>query len=143
MRRHSWPAGFGIRTAFVLSGFNRRNLVALPVVFYRKGNKTMKKNAIRVALTFATLPKDQLNSLLILLLVCLKNNPLFPNLPVTYAALSALVADYQAKMAAADVGGEIDTAAFQEARDAVVAALRQIAGYITSLGLTNASDVLS
>jgi hypothetical protein len=103
----------------------------------------MKKSAIRVALTFATLPKDQLNSLLILLLVCLKNNPLFPNLPVTYAALSALVADYQAKMAAADVGGQVDTAAFNEAHDAVVAALRQIAGYITSLGLTNASDVLS
>jgi hypothetical protein len=103
----------------------------------------MKKSAIRVALNFATFTKDQLNSLLILLLVCLKNNPLFPNLPITYAALSALVADYQAKMAAADVGGQIDTAAFQEARDAVVAALRQIAGYITSLGLTNASDVLS
>ena len=30
-----------------------------------------------------------------------------------------------------------------EARDAVVAALRQIAGYIQSLGLTNESDVLS
>ena len=53
------------------------------------------------------------------------------------------VTDYQAKLAAAVVGGQIDTAAFQEARDAVIAALRQIAGYITSLGLTNASDVLS
>ena len=103
----------------------------------------MKKSAIRVALTFATLPKDQLNSLLILLLVCLKNNPLFPNLPVTYAALSALVADYQAKMASADVGGQVDTAAFNEARDEVIVAMRKIAGYIQSLGLTNASDVLS
>ena len=103
----------------------------------------MKKSAIRVALTFATLPKDQLNSLLILLLVCLKNNPLFPNLPIAYTALAALVTDYQAKMAAADVGGEIDTAAFNEAKDDVIGALRQIAGYIQSLGLTNASDVLS
>lgn len=41
------------------------------------------------------------------------------------------------------MGGKIDTAAFSEAHDAAIAALRQIAGYITSLGLTNASDVLS
>jgi hypothetical protein len=62
---------------------------------------------------------------------------------ITYAAWAALVADFQAKTAAADVGGQLDTAAFKTARDAVVAALRQIAEYITSLGLTNASDVLS
>jgi hypothetical protein len=103
----------------------------------------MKRSAIRVALTFATFTNDQLNSFLILLLVCLKNNALFPNLPVKYADLQALVTTYQAKLAAANVGGEIDTAAFSEARDAVIAALRQIAGYIQSLGLTNASDVLS
>jgi len=103
----------------------------------------MKKNAIRVALNFATFTQDQLNSFLILLLVCLKTNPLFPNLPVSYAGLQALVTDYQAKLAAAAVGGQIDTAALSEARAAVVAALRQIAGYIQSLGLTNASDVLS
>jgi hypothetical protein len=103
----------------------------------------MKRSVIRVALNFATFTNDQLNSLLILLLVCLKNNPLFPNLPIAYTALEALVTDYQTKLAATAVGGQIDTAAFSEARDAVVAALRQIAGYITSLGLTNASDVLS
>lgn len=102
----------------------------------------MKKN-IRVALSFATFNKDQLNSFLILLLVCLKSNPLFPNLPVAYADLQALVADYQAKLAASKVGGQGDTAAFIEARDAVIVALRQIAGYIQSLGLTNESDILS
>ena len=84
----------------------------------------MKKSAIRVALSFATFNKDQLNSLLILLLVCLKNNPLFPNLPVKYADLQAMVTDYQAKLAASNVGGEIDTAAFQEAHDIVIGALR-------------------
>jgi hypothetical protein len=103
----------------------------------------MKRSAIKVSLNFATYKNDQFNSFLILLLVCLKNNALFPNLPVTYAALEALVTDYQAKLAAAAVGGEIDTAALKESRAAVTAALRQIAGYITSLGLTNASDVLS
>jgi hypothetical protein len=103
----------------------------------------MKKNVIRVALSFATFTKDQLNSFLILLLVCLKNNPLFPSLPVKYADLEALVTDFQAKLAASAVGGKIDTAAFTESRNAVIAALRQIAGYIQSLGLTNESDVLS
>jgi hypothetical protein len=103
----------------------------------------MKKSAIRVSLSFATFTKDQLNSLLILLLVCLKTNPLFPNLPIKYADLQTMVANYQAKLAASNVGGGIDTAAFQEAHDIVIGALRQIAGYITSLGLTNASDVLS
>jgi hypothetical protein len=102
----------------------------------------MKKN-IRVALSFATLTNDELNSFLILLLVCLKNNALFPNLPVKYADLQALVTTYQTNLAAAKVGGPKDTAALTEARDAVIAALRQIAGYIQSLGLTNESDVLS
>jgi hypothetical protein len=48
---------------------------------------------------------------LILLLVCLKNNALFPDLPVKYADLSALVAAFQADIAAARVGGPKDTAA--------------------------------
>lgn len=103
----------------------------------------MKKSVIRVALTFGSMTQDQLNSFLILLLVCQKNNPLFPNLPVKYVDLQALVANYQAKMAASAIGGSIDTAAFSEARDAVLIALRQIAGYIQSFGLTNVSDVLS
>lgn len=102
----------------------------------------MKKN-IRIALSFATFTNDQLNSFLILLLVCLKNNPLFPNLPITYANLQTLVTAFQTNLAAAAVGGPKDTAALNEARDAVVAALRQIAGYIQSLGLANESDVLS
>ncbi len=103
----------------------------------------MKKSVIRVALSFATFNQDQLNSLLILLLVCLKNNPLFPNLPVKYADLQVLVTTYQTCLAAAKVGGHMDTAALSEATDAVIVALRQIAGYIQSLGLTNESDVLS
>ncbi len=101
------------------------------------------KKIIRVALSFATFPNDELNSFLILMLVCLKNNPLFPNLPVTYASLQTLVTTFQTNLAAAKVGGPKDTAALNEARDVVVAALRQIAGYIQSLGLTNESDVLS
>jgi hypothetical protein len=103
----------------------------------------MKKSVIRVALNFATFPIDQLNSFLILLLVCLKNNPLFPDLPVKYADLQVLVTTFQTSLAASRVGGPKDTAALSEATDAVIVALRQIAGYIQSLGLTKESDVLS
>ena len=118
-------------------------LVVLPVGFEGKETCIMKKKTIRVALWFATFTKDQLNSFAILVLVCLKTNPLFPDLPVKYADLQALVAAYQDKMSAAAQGGTKDTAAFYEAWDALVAALRQIAAYIQSLGLTNESDVLS
>lgn len=101
------------------------------------------KKILKVALWFATYSNDQLNSFLILSLVCLKNNPLFPNLPIAYADLQTLVEKFQQRLAAAAGGGPQETAALEEARDAVIMALRQIAGYIQSLGLTNKSDVLS
>ncbi len=37
------------------------------------------KKTIRVSLAFANYPKDELNSFAILVIVCLKTNPLFPN----------------------------------------------------------------
>ncbi len=100
------------------------------------------KKTVRVSLSFVKLPKDQLNSYIILVLVCLKNNLLFPNLPVALTTLSALQAAYQDAMNAAAVGGSKDTKALAEARDAVVVALRQIAAYIQSLNLTE-SQVLT
>lgn len=101
------------------------------------------KKLIRISLGFATYPKDQLNSFAILVVACLKNNPLFPNLPVTLAELGTLITAYQDAMNAAAQGGPKDTAALQEARDALVSALRRIAAYIQSLGLSNVSDALT
>jgi hypothetical protein len=101
------------------------------------------KKSVRVSLSFASLPKDQLNSFVILVIVCVKNNALFPNLPVTIAALTALQAAYQDAMNAAAVGGSKDTAALAEARDNLVVALRQIAAYIQSLNLTEAQVLTS
>jgi hypothetical protein len=103
----------------------------------------MKKKHIRVALTFAGFNRAQFQSFAVLALVCLKNNALFPNLPVPYTTLAALVDAYQQAMAAAAIGGPPDTAALNEAYEALLSALRQIAAYIQSLGLTNESDVLS
>lgn len=100
------------------------------------------KRIVRVALTFATFPKEQLNSFAILVIVCCKNNLLFPNLPAAIAALTALQTAYQDAMNAAAIGGQKDTQALREARDPLVAALRQTAAYIQSLGLTE-SQVLT
>jgi hypothetical protein len=90
----------------------------------------MKRKIVKVSLSFASFNNDQFNSFVILLLVCLKTNPLFPNLPVKYVDLAALVDAYQQALAAAAIGGPKDTAALNEACDTLTAALRQIAGYI-------------
>ena len=64
-------------------------------------------------------------------------------LAVGLADLGALQTAYQDALSAATLGGPKDSAAFREARNALVRGLRQIAGYIHSLGLTKESDVLS
>jgi hypothetical protein len=63
----------------------------------------MKKN-IRVALSFATLSDDQLNSFAILVIACLKTNALFPTLPVSIISLMALQTAFQDAITAAAQG---------------------------------------
>jgi ribosomal protein S12 methylthiotransferase accessory factor YcaO len=102
------------------------------------------KKTIRVALSFATLPDDQLNSFAILVIACLKTNPLFPTLPVTIAALTALQMAFENAITAAAQGGTMATAAKNEARDALVSALRQTAAYVQTLAPTlTLSQILS
>ena len=102
------------------------------------------KKTIRIALWFATYGKNDLNSFAILVIVCLKNNVLFPNLPVTIAALTALQTGYQDSITAAAQGGQKETAAQAEAREALVSGLRQNGAYIQSLTPTlTLSQVLS
>src|ERR1019366_7483837 len=85
-------------------------------------HKTMKKSLIRVALSFATFNDGQLNSAAVVLIFCLKNNALFPGLPITIAAFTALQLAFQNAMAASAIGGVMDTATKNEARDALVVA---------------------
>jgi hypothetical protein len=83
------------------------------------------------------MPKDQLNSMAILMIVCItKNAVLVPNLPVSIIAFTALQAVYQDSMSAATLGGPKDTSAQNDAHDNLVVAMRQIAAYIQSLNLT-------
>lgn len=102
------------------------------------------KKSIRVALSFATFTDDLLNSFAILVLTCLKTNPLFPTPPVTIAILTTLQTAFQDAITAAEQGGPVDTAAKNEARDALIAGLRQIAGYVQTLAVTlTLSQILS
>ena len=64
----------------------------------------MKRN-IRVALSFAAFGDEMLNSFAILVITCLKTNPLFPTLPVAIAALTALQTAFQNAIAAREQGG--------------------------------------
>jgi hypothetical protein len=88
----------------------------------------MKRSVVRVSLLFVTLPKDQLNSFAILVITCIpKRGTLFPNLPITIAALTLLQEAYEAAMTATTLGGSPQTAALKEARDNLLVPLRQIA----------------
>src|SRR5271154_792028 len=103
----------------------------------------MKRN-IRVSLSFASFGDEMLNSFAILVITCLKTNLLFPTLPVAIAVLTALQTAFQDAMAAKDQGGSVATAAKNEARDALIIALRQEAGYVQTLAVTmTLSQVLS
>jgi hypothetical protein len=103
------------------------------------------KKVIRVSLSFATFADNDMNSIAILVIVCLKNNALFPNLPVSIAALSALQTAYQNALTTAQAqGGRINTAVKSEAKDGMVSGLRQTAAYVQSLTPTlTVSQVLS
>jgi hypothetical protein len=102
------------------------------------------KKVIRVSLSFATFGDNDVNSIAILVIVCLKNNALFPNLPVSIAALTALQTAYQNALTAAAQGGKVNTALKIEAKDGMVSGLRQTAAYVQSLAPTlTVSQVLS
>lgn len=103
----------------------------------------MNNKLIRVAVSFATFADTVLNSFAILVCACLKNNALFPNLPAPLAALNALQLAFENAITDAQQGGPVQTAAKNEARDALIAALRQNAAYVQSLNLQNLSQVLS
>lgn len=95
----------------------------------------MKRN-IRVALNFATFPAKDVNSLAILVIVCLKNNLLFASLPVALTVLQTLQTALQEAITASAQGGTVNTALKNEAQEAMISALRQTAAYIQSLAPT-------
>jgi hypothetical protein len=84
------------------------DLNSLPLRFHLRYFMT---RTIRVAVSFARFNKDHLNCFAMLALLCLRNNPLFPNPKVSLADLGALLTAYQDAMSAATLGGPKDSAA--------------------------------
>lgn len=103
----------------------------------------MKRNIIRVSLSFATLNDLQLNNAALVVAMCLTGNALFPNPPLTIAELTALQTDHDKKITEAERGGHLERVALQEARAALIVALRRIAAYVQCMGLDSEVDVLS
>ena len=91
------------------------------------------KKVIRISLKFATYDDGDVNCLAILLIVCFKNNLLFPNPPISLAAFTAFQTAFQNAINAAAQGGKVNTQLKIEARDALVSAMRQWAAYVQSL----------
>jgi len=133
-------------------------LVGIPVAFQKSVDRAgrtcrglrfevekyiMKTNMFRIALYFAGYSENGLNSFAALSVSCLTGNPLTPNLPVKELALSGLQVAYANSITAAQQGGKVETAKKGTARAALLAALRQNAAYVQSLGLTNLEDIFS
>jgi hypothetical protein len=110
--------------------------------FLRKKD-IMKTYIIKLALYFANYTDLELSNFGALSISCLTNNPLTPDLPVKVPALTTLQAAFADSIQAAQQGGKVETAKKNQARAALLSALRQNAAYVQSLALTNVGDILS
>jgi len=70
-------------------------------------------------------------------------NPLYPDPPVTAAALKTAIDDFSAAIAAANLGGPEATADKNHKREILIGLLRQLAGYVQGLHNNNLADLLS
>ena len=86
--------------------------------------------ATKVSLGFAELSDTELDNFAQGVINALTGNATYPTPPVTLADLKAAVADFTAKMAAAQTGGVSETAAKNNSRDILVGMLRKVATYV-------------
>lgn len=97
----------------------------------------------RVSLKFVELSDPALDEFAANNVICLTGNVVFPNLPITPAALGNLrVTFHNALIAAADGGTQL-TALKDAARVALENALRQDAAYVQSIAGQNLAQLLS
>ena len=103
----------------------------------------MAKINYRVSLSFAQLPDGDLSDFSNSVIAGLTGNALFPTPPVATGALQDLATTFVQKVAAAADGGRLATAEKNEARAALIAALRQDAAYVQALAGTDLPGLLS
>lgn len=84
----------------------------------------------KVSLAFAKLPDAELDNFAQAVIEQMTGNAAFPSPPVALADLQAATDDYVTKCAAAVKGGQVDTAAKNNARVVLVEMLRHLAGYV-------------
>jgi len=84
----------------------------------------------KAALGFARLSDGELGTFTDTVIDGLTGNAKFPTPPVTLATLQAHLDDFSSKVAAANVGGQADTAAKNAARLVLIGDLRQLALYV-------------
>jgi len=97
----------------------------------------------RVALAFAQLPDTALDDFAGAVVTGLTGNAAFPTPPVTVAQLSALQTAFENAIAATAQGGTTATAAKNDARDALVSALRKNAHYVEITADNDLPKILS
>lgn len=98
---------------------------------------------LRVLLGFASASDHSLEETAQSVLDNLYGNPLYPDPPVTEAALQAALSAFSAAIAAASTGGPQETADKNNKRDVLVGLLRQLAAHVQSKHNNNLADLLS
>jgi hypothetical protein len=85
---------------------------------------------LRVSLAFARLPDKELDNFTTGVKDGITGNGAYPTPPVTMVNLDAARSDLEQKIAKAAIGGPPDTAAKNNARQALLGMLRQLASYV-------------
>jgi hypothetical protein len=84
----------------------------------------------KVSLGFARLSDGDLDNFAQGVIDAITGNATYPTPPVTIANLQAATDDFTAKLAASQTGGQADTAAKNNSRQALLGDLRQVATYV-------------
>lgn len=84
----------------------------------------------KVSLGFAKLADSELDNFAQAVIDAMSGNAAYPSPPATMASLQSAKDDFTAKLAAADTGGQADTAAKNNSRQTLLGLLRQNAAYV-------------
>jgi hypothetical protein len=102
------------------------------------------KTRYRVSYSFATLSDNNLVAFVQVAIICLTGNAAFITLPVTLVDLQALLTTFQNAVNAMGQSSSAQlTAERDEAREALLDALRKIGAYVQSVALNSLSTLLS
>ena len=86
--------------------------------------------SIKVSFGFARLSDGDLDNFAQGVIEAITGNATYPTPPVTIINLQAATDDFRAKLAASQTGGQADTAAKNNSRQALLGDLRQVASYV-------------